>query len=732
MRVPYSWLMEYIDAEIPAEDLAGELTMGGLEVEEIEEWDSADGAAHDTVLITSVTSNRGDLLSIVGVARHAAALLRCDLKLPDLSIPATRDPNRADQDLEQGDSRITIDDQVGCPRYSALRLVGVEVRESPEWMRHRLEAAGMRPLGNIVDATNYVLVELGQPLHAFDHKLLVKGHIIVRRARPGEKLVTIDENTRELTENDLVIADPKGAVALAGIMGGVESEMRERTTDVLIESAHFNPTMIRRTAQRLAMSSEASYRFERFVDPNLTLPALARVAQLIEQTSGGEVVGPAMDVRAEEFTREPITLRPARANWVLGTELDTDEQTELLRRLGFSVEPEESEVEQAAAEIPERDWLRPYPDELQALERLTVSVPTRRPDVEREIDLIEEIAIVHGYNNIPTTLPPNLTGAGVRTREQKLESRVSEVMRAAGLCETVSYSMMGACDLDFLCLNAGAPERETLCLRDPAAENQELLRTTLLPGLLAAARYNVRRRVEDVALFEIGRVFLSRGEGQLPRERQTLAAICMGGARTSTWNLPDEYEEMDFYWLKGVFEQLCARLYIDGVSFERGKHDSLHPGRSARVLVDGAPVGHLGEIAPQVQKSYDLPEPACVLEIDLETLLSKASLLARYRPQPRFPAATRDLAVVVDDDEQHAGGRLVEAAEQAAGAHLESARIFDVYTDPERLGQGRKSVAMRLTFRHADRTLTDEEVDEAMQQVINHMERKLGAEARTW
>lgn len=732
MRVPYSWLMEYMDADTPADELAEILTMGGLEVEEVEEWTSADGKARDTVLITSVTSNRGDLLSMVGVARHTAALLRCNLKLPAFRIEETASPNVAESDLTQGDTRITIDDLTGCPRYSALRLVGVQIRPSPDWMRHRLEAAGVRPLGNVIDATNYVLLELGQPLHAFDHKLLVRGHIIIRRAGDGEKLVTIDGNTRELSENDLVIADEKGAIALAGVMGGTETEMRERTTDVLLESAHFNPSMIRRTAQRHVMSTEASYRFERFVDPNLTLPALARAAQLIRETAGGEVAGAAIDVHAEDFAREPITLRPARTNWVLGTELQTAEQVELLERLGFGVEMDTAAAEQSARELPDRDWLRPYPNELQALERITVAVPTRRPDIEREIDLIEEIAIIYGYNNMPTTLPGAIASAGVRTREQKLESRVSEVMRGAGICENVSYSMMGGCDLDFLCLTPEAPEREALCLRDPAAENQELMRTTLLPGLLAAAQYNVRRRVDTVALFEIGRVFLGRGEGVLPDERQKLAAICMGSSRVSTWNLPNEYQEMDFYWLKGVVEQLCMRLNVGDLRFERAERSSLHPGRSATVIVGGQQIGHLGEISREVQRAYDLPSPAVVLELDLDTLISKANLLAQYLPQPRFPAVNRDLALVVDQDEAHSGAHLIEAAERSGGDLLESVSIFDVYTDPERLGVGRKSVAMRLVFRDPDRTLTDDEVDEAMRGIIQHMERKLRAEARTW
>ncbi|MEA3400614.1 MAG: phenylalanine--tRNA ligase subunit beta [Armatimonadota bacterium] len=729
MRVPCEWLMDYLKADISAEELAEELTMSGLEVEEIESWTSADGEASDEVLITTVTSNRGDLLSMTGVARHAAAVLGCEFEMPDCSLPAIEEPNHDERDLQQGDTRITIDDLEGCPRYSALRLVGVEVRECPQWMAHRLEAAGARPVNTVVDATNYVLWELGQPLHAFDHRLLVDGHIIVRRAEPGERLMTLDGITRELTEADLVIADPKGPVALAGVMGGTDTEMRDRTLDVLIESAHFNPTMVRRTAQRLGMGTEASYRFERYVDPNLTLPAAARAAKLIAEMSGGEVVGPAMDVRVEEFPPRTVRLRPARSNYVLGTELTTDQQVELLERLELHVEREtveEPEHAEAAGE-----WLHPVPDEAQTRERLSVRVPTRRPDIEREIDLIEEVAIVHGYNNIPTTLPESTTGAGVRTRLQRLERRVSEVMRGAGLCENVSYSMMGDCDLDFLCIGEEGQERQALCLREPAAEDQELMRTTLLPGLLSAAERNVRQRVEDVALFEVGRVFIARDD-ELPQERRTLAAVALGSARTSTWNLPDEYEKMDFYWLKGVVEQLLARLHIDEVSFERGEHGSLHQGRTAEILVDGHGVGYVGEIDPQVQEAYDLPEPACVVEIDLDTVLEAASLLAEYESQPRMPAAVRDLALVVDDDEQHTAARLVDVAESAGGEHLESVRVFDVYVDPERLGEGRKSVAIRLTFRHPERTLTDEEVEEAMESIQSHLGRKLGAEVRTW
>ena len=516
MRVPYGWLMEYVDTNASPEELARVLTMGGLEVEEIEEWTSEDGQASDQVLITSVTSNRGDLLSMVGVARHAAALLDAEFTPPEMSLPETDEPIRADDDLAEGDTRVQIVDLKGCPRYSALRMTGVELGPSPHWLAHRLEAAGVRPISNVVDATNYVVWETGQPLHAFDHRLLIDGHIIVRRAEDGERMLTIDDQWRHLTREDLAICDPKGPVALAGIMGGLDSEVRKLTKDVLLESAHFNPTLIRRTSQRIPLGTEASYRFERYVDPNLTLPALARAAQLILDTAGGEIVGPALDVRTEDFGPREITMRPDRCNAVLGTDLSAEEMAELLERLGLQVEPGET---------------------------LTVTVPTRRPDLEREIDLVEEVAVVHGYDSIPTTLPRAGSAAAVLTREQKLERRVREVMRAAGLCQMLSFSMMGERDLDSVGLPRDAAERSALRLRDPMAADENLMRTTMLPALLDAARGNVRQRVQDVALFDIGRVFLpapraegkpSAGEeqeasrpGVLPQERRRLAALVM-------------------------------------------------------------------------------------------------------------------------------------------------------------------------------------------------------------
>lgn len=704
MRVPYAWLKEYLPTDITAEDLAEVLTMGGLEVEEIDEWTSEDGSAFDLVFVTSVTSNRGDLLSMFGVARHAAALLDVEATLPVHAIPATDQPAHGETDVEQADTRITLECVEGCPRYSGLRMTGVKIAPSPDWLAHRLEAAGIRPISNVVDATNYVLWELGQPLHAFDHRLVVDGHIIVRRAETGEKIKTIDETERALTTDDLVIADRKGAVALAGVMGGVDSEMRDRTTEVLIESAHFDPTMIRKTAMRLGMGTEASYRFERHVDPNLTLPALARVAELIIETAGGEVVGPALDVCARDFEPLEITLRPTRTNALLGTELSADEQAALLTRIGFEVE---------------------------AGEALSVRVPTARWDIEREVDLIEDIAIIHGYNNIGTTLPSGASASGLLTREQRLEERARAALRAAGLRENVSFSMISERDLDACGLAADAPERRALVLRDPMSADEGLLRTTMLPSILRAARYNARQRVRDISLFDIGRVFLP-SEAQLPDEPLRLAALITGTPLTSTWNVPDERAEVDFFWLKGAIEQMAAALYVEELDFARAEHPSMAVGRCAEVTVAGESIGVIGELSAEVQGAWDLPDATYVAELDMSALIAAGSLDARYERLPRQPAALRDLAAVVADDDAHAAGVLEDVVRSSAGDALESVEVFDVYVDEERLGAGKRQVALRLVFRLPDRTLTDEEVDAAMGSVTERLSSDLDATMRDW
>jgi phenylalanyl-tRNA synthetase beta chain len=694
MRVPYSWLMEYLDADLSPQELADALTMGGLEVEEIREWTSEDGEATDKIFVTKVTANRGDMLSILGVARQAAAVLQTSYKLPDIPMEIVSEPVSGETMASDGTVTVELADPKGCPRYSALRLRDVKLGPSPKWLAHRLESAGMRPLANVVDCTNYVMLELGQPLHAFDFKLLRKGHVIVRKATEGEKILTLDRQWRTLNEGDLLITDPAGPAALAGVMGGADTEINEKSVEILLESAHFDPTTIRKTSLRLGLSSEASYRFERHVDPNGTLRALARVTQLIQQVAGGEVIGKAIDACAEDFSPRKITLRPARVNQILGTDFTPEVMTRCLKAIDCEV---------VGPSGPSYN--------------LKVGVPRLRWDIEREIDLIEEIAIVYGYENLPMTVPGKLSQSGLLTRRQKLTRQVGEVLRQCGLNETLSFSVSCPADLDRLCYVPQAPQRTMLPLANPMIDTQSHMRTTLLPALLEACENNVHQRVTDVALYEINKVFLPVAGTLLPEEPMRVAGIVMGSLLTAEWNLPEEMKQPDFYLLKGMVEQVCDALGVADARYERTEHPSFHPGRCAKLVIDGKEAGVFGEIAASVQEAYDLPTRAYVFELDLETLLAAACQFKQYELLARYPAIGRDLAIVMPDDDAHTAARLVNLIAEAGGEHLREVEPFDLFMDAKRLGAGLKSVAFQMQFRAADRTLTDEEVDAAMARI---------------
>ena len=716
MRVPYSWLKEYLQTDREREELCHLLTMGGLEVEEVREWTAEDGGATDQILMTSVTPNRGDLLSMVGVARHAAALADGAFNAPTVSFAETEEPLVDAKLVSLGPLTVEIVDPVGCPRYSALLIEGIEVGPSPDWLRYKLEAAGIRSINNVVDCTNYVVWELGQPMHAFDFRLIKDGHIIVRRAEPGEKLLLLDDTWQTLGPEDVVITDPMGAVALAGIMGGADTQMRDISSAVLLESAHFDPLAIRKTSLNLAISTQASHRFERHVDPNLTVPALARAAELIMETAGGHIAQQALDVKTRAFEPKTVEMLPERCNAVLGAALSGETMADYLERAGFAVARGE---------------------------RLVVQVPTFRADVEREIDVIEEVAIVHGYENIGLTVPGNLVTSGRLTERQRLHRRVGELLRECGLNENLSFSMMSADELDRCCWPADDAARDLVLLSNPMSADLNALRSTLVPALLEAAARNARQRVADVALYEMGTVFYPRtpavpegdeapeaGSAGLPHEQQRVAAIVMGSPLSAQWNVPSEQAATDFYYLKGIVEELCTSLGIEGLRFVRQAHSTFDPGRCAQVMLGETSLGVIGEIAPQVREQYDLPQPAYAFELNLDMILQEASPHRAYQPLPRFPAAERDVAIVVPDHDDFSSAHLATEIQQAGGEFLESVTLFDVYADAEQFGAGCKSIAFRLVFRAAERTLTDEELEAAMAQVHRCLEEKVGAEVR--
>lgn len=663
----------------------------------------------EAVLVLDLTPNYAmHCQSLLGVAREVAALTGGTVRVPCPAVPE-EDPPAASL------VEVAVEDPDLCPRYVARVVGGLRVGPSPAWLRRRLEAAGMRPINNVVDVTNYVMLETGQPLHAFDLERLrgdgpggagARKRIAVRRARPGETLVTLDGVRRELLPTDLVIADAGGPVALAGVMGGEESEISPATTAILLESAAFHNLTVRRTARRLGIASEAAARFEKWVDPEGCRLAADRACELLRELAGGVVRAGAVDVYPRPPAPRAITARPARINALLGTDLPAEAMADIFRRLGFDVRPGRTPGE------------------------LTVVVPTRRPDVEGEADLAEEVARVHGYERVPVTLPRSPAAPAVPRRERRLTEEVRQVCLAAGLHEVMTYSFLDPAAFDRLGLPADDPRRRAIPLANPLASDQGVLRTLLLPHLLEVAATNVRRQREDVGIFEIGRVYLagSLPLRDLPEERLTLGALLLGRVGPGGWW--GAAPEADVFHLKGLAETILERLGVEGARFRPAQPPAYHPGRTAEIAVADreAPLGVVGELHPAVTEAYDLPGRAVALELDLAGLLERARPVRPYRPLPRFPAVARDLALLVPDGVP--AERVRETLVRAAGPLLESARLFDLYTGPG-VPPGWRSLAYALVYRAADRTLTDAEVEAAQERVRQALARELGARLRS-
>jgi phenylalanyl-tRNA synthetase beta chain len=600
----------------------------------------------DDVLHVEPTGNRPDLLSVYGIAREVAAIYGLEL-----APPPGRDPEPAgDEPVD-----VTIEDYEGCPRYIGRLFREVSIGLSPIWLRARLHAAGMRPISNVVDVTNYAMLALGNPLHAFDHTTLAGGRIVVRRARPGEKLRTLDGIDRELDPSDLVIADAERAIALAGIMGGEETEVTDSTTEVLLEAANFEPYGLLRTSERLKLRTEGSNRWEKGVDPYLAGQAAALATELIVDLAGARWVGHS-DVQGDLPPRPVIELRPTRAPAVVGLELPPEEQAEILRRIEFEVE------------------------------NGTVTVPTfRARDVIREIDAVEEVARFR-LDEVPFTLPLRRHMTGALTRFQRLQRTIEDALVGAGFCEAYTPTLVP---------EAAAPEG--IRLPEPMTEEQAVLRTSLLPGMVDAAERNVAANNEGIALFEIGRIF--RPDGKLPDEHVHLGGIVEGG----------------FARAKGavetVYEAIGARPRI-----ERTTESFLHPGKAART-----DEGWVGELHPTlIEGGWG------VFELDLDLLIAAAPEDAQYEDVVTFPPVKQDLAFAVD--EAVSAGALVEAASEAV-PELREMTPFDVYHG-EQVGPGRKSIAFRVVFQAADRTLTDEEAAGLRGRIVDALKAKFGAELR--
>lgn len=713
MRIPTEWLKDYVDAGLSASELAELLVRLGLEIEEIVPAPEALGGE---VLVAEITPNRGDCLSMIGIATEIAAATGAELRLPQPRIE-----REAGESID-GRILIRIDDPDLCPRYSARLVRGVTAGPSPEWMRQRLLACGQRPLDILIDVTNYVMFELGQPLHAFDHQLL-GDTIVVRRARDREVLVTLDGAKRTLTADELLITDGERGVALAGVMGGQNTEVNETTKDVLLEGAHFYGPNIRRTSRRHALQSESSYRFARTVDPNVTITAINRTAELLAAHAGGTVAPGVIDVKEREFEPARITLRPSRCNSFLGIDLSADQMADHLRALTFGVEPEDG--------------------------NLTVTVPTRRPDIEREVDLIEEIARLHGYDNVPSTIPPAARCTGRLTPRQRLERRVRELLLGCGLTEVWTFSLTSPPAMAKARMQADLEQIGAVVLENALNEEYSVMRWSMLPSLLEVIARNGAVHTDPVRIFEIGRTYAghdssvsdegARAAGRVATgrtatelpvpavEERTVGGAITGRAYSGDWNLGEAALEPDFYEVKGILELLLAELQIDGIEIRRCDEPIFAPGRAAKLLRDGTTFAVLGEVADAVLAAYDIRTRAVLFEANLGWLLEQAETRRVYEPLPRQPAALRDLALLVSNDTAEI--LIEQTIRAAAGEWLEDLRLFDVYRG-KGIPSGQRSLAYNLRFRHPARTLTDDEVDRQIAAVIDAVGRELGASLR--
>jgi phenylalanyl-tRNA synthetase beta chain len=671
--------------------------MVGLAIDAVEETDG------DSVLDVEVPSNRPDCLSHVGIAREVAVIEKSKVQSPKSKVAQT-------EGKASDFTSVEISDPDLCPRYAARIVRGVKIGPSPEWLAKRLGEIGQRPINNVADITNYVLHELGQPLHAFDLAKLAERRIVVRRAQAGEKLRTLDDVERTLDTDMLVIADAEKPVALAGIMGGLDSEISTTTTDVLIESAYFDPNSVRSTARKLGMDTEASRRFERGADCASVLQAQARCVELICEIAGGVATEDAIDVYPQPIAPRSVIFRPAKVESLTSITVELAEMTRILTALGFTQE----------------DW--------QSNSALSFVVPTWRIDVGLEEDLVEEIARHVGYDKIASELPPSNMAGEYQPSEMK-RRELRRAFKSLGFDEAINFSFIETSNDDrfellpsFTTQRSVTSEESLVTLNNPVLEDATRMRPTLLPGLLESLRHNLNHGIRDVRLFEIGRVFARSGAGkhreELPTEREALALIATGGAIEQGRSQPTR--EIDFYELKGALEAGIDATRLGPLRFSRATVKHLREGQAAAItLPDGARIGSIGRLAESIATAYKFRQPAYVAELDLTALLESEQQSVQYRSLPRYPSVIRDVTLLVSRDVNFAA--LQEAIDAQQIADYSGARLVGTY-EGENIPASKRSITLRLEYRSAERTLRDEEVEERHRSAIDSLLEKFGAE----
>jgi len=687
MYTSYKWLQELTGTKSTAQQLQERLTMVGLAVDAVESNTS------DSVLDVEVPSNRPDCLSHIGIAREITASESGQLRLPEITTPKTE--GRAEESAS-----VEIKDPDLCPRYAARLVRGVKIGPSPDWLVKRLEAIGQRPINNVADITNYVLHEVGQPLHAFDFAHLRDKKIIVRRAMAGEKLKTLDGVDRELKPDMLVIADAERPVALAGIMGGEESEISSTTTDVLIESAYFDPNSVRLTARALVMDTEASRRFERGADCEGVLRAQDRCVQLICEIAGGVATENAIDVYPNPVVPRVITVRTKRVEDLTSLKVETRDVDRILTGLGFEKKNESDDA-------------------------LTFAVPSWRVDVEQEEDLVEEVARHTGYQYIKSELPPSNMSGEYQPTEVK-QRLLRRTLNDFGYDEAINFSFIHKQEgIDLIPVFA-ARQGEDVEVSNPIIEGAAFMRPTLISGLLDSLKHNLNHGIRDVRLFEIGRVFGGSHGGDLPEERLALAMIATGGATDE--NVAQAPRELDLFDLKGAFEAALDSMNISPLTFKNSSAAHLRMGQAGEILLsDGTAIGTFGRLAENVASSYKFRQPVYVLEMDLSALFAVPEKTVQYSRLPKYPSVVRDLTLLVSRDVTFAA--LTKAVNDQNVADCRNVNLVGTYDGPN-IPPGKRSITLRIEYRSDDRTLRDDEVEDRHAALTSSLLGEFDAEQR--
>lgn len=651
---------------------------------------------NDVVLEFELTANRADCFSVFGLVREIAAITGNKPHFPEIKV--NEDDNTKLNDIFS----VEIADPDLCSRFSTRMLKNVKIGPSPEWMQQRLEGAGIRSINNVVDVTNFVMIELGHPMHAYDYDKITGKKLIARRAIEGEELHTLDDTSRKSKGEMLVIADSEKAAGLAGIMGGFETEITDTTTTVVLESADFYGPCIRRTARACGLSSEASGRFERGVDSETTIKALDRAAQLLQEMGACTVCEGIVDVYPNPKQANYVTFTPEQINNHLGTNIAKDVMLNIITSVGFDVTKDEND-------------------------EITVKVPSWRNDVTCMADISEEIARLHGFDKIKSTLPNGVSMQGTQSAKQTFIDKVKTSLSSQGLYETISFALTNEETFNKLNIPQDSPLRKAVPIMNPLSDEYPLVRTTLLSSIFDNLARNLARKNDDVALFEVGSVFFPKAlpVTELPDEVVKIAGAITGRRNAQGWNQTNDM--VDFYDAKGIIEELLANLRVTRYTVEAGTHYAMHPGKTALFKKGRDVIATVGEVHPAVLSAYGITKPVYIFELDATIVMKYMAKDLKYKALPKYPATSRDLAMLVDVDVNAAD--IEKAMTKAAGQNLTQITLFDVYTGKQ-VEEGKKSLAFSLTFQSNDKTLTDAEIDPAIEKIVAKLQKDFNANLR--